>query len=131
MSAQATQSEVQPGEAGGLRARALAAGLDASVLEGYAPALDPRRFNPTGFRNADVAGFACLVTARSTPDAIGAGLQFAARSAPDEPIAIHTRPAVELPSVPPGARRAGLPTMPAGILKLVRPRLGVIRMASP
>jgi Glycosyl transferase family 2 len=90
-----------------------------------APPVDPRAFNPIGFRDADAAGFAALVTGATDVGELDSGLTLIARVAGDEPVALLTQREAGLPPMPSGTRVASLPSA-GGLVRAVRPHLGVL-----
>jgi hypothetical protein len=79
---------------------------DAATLRAPRP-FDPRRLNPIGFRQADVAGLLCLVPRAATAAALADALAELSEIAREEPVTLCARPE-QLP----GALPAGVACVP-------------------
>jgi len=107
-------------------ARAAGTPVVALGADSWAPPLDPSSFNPTGFRDAGVAGLAAVITRGG--GGFEPGFELIATAAHDEPVTVLAPERAELPSLPAGASRAGLgPQIDARqVVRRAREHLGVL-----
>jgi Glycosyl transferase family 2 len=107
-------------------ARAAGTPVVALGADSWAPPLDPSSFNPTGFRDAGVAGLAAVIT--RTGGGFEPGFELIATAAHGEPVTVLAPEGAELPPLPAGARRAGLgPRIDAGhVVRRAQEHLGVL-----
>ena len=93
-----------------------------------APPVDVRVFNPlNGFRELDAAGYAAVISGRSgTPSEVQRAFSLLDSTARREPLLALVRRGLELAALGPEVERAALPAASIGLLRKLRPRLGVI-----
>jgi len=91
------------------------------------PGVDPRVFNPTGFRDLDAAGYAAVLSQPAAGDAsLANGIALLGSVSEREPVVAIAPRGGTLPALPAGVRRAEGGIDPGSVLELARPRLGVI-----
>jgi len=107
-------------------ARAAGTFVVAPGTDSWAPPFDPSVFNPTGFRDAGIAGLAAVITR----DGAGfePGFELVASATHDEPVTVFAPESAKLPPLPAGARRAGLaPDVdPRQVVRRAQEHLGVL-----
>jgi hypothetical protein len=105
-----------------------APGAPAGKAVAIAPPADVRTFNPlNGFRELDAAGYAAVISGRSgTPAELDRGRALLDSVAEHEPVLALVHRGTDVPPLGPEVQRAPLPRAPMGVLRKVRPRLGVI-----
>jgi hypothetical protein len=102
---------------------------DAATLRAPRP-FDPRRLNPIGFRQAEVAGLLCVVPEAATRAALSEALAELAQIAREEPVALCARPEQLPTALPGGIARVAPPAGEAERRALLHAHLGVLDHAA-